>query len=138
MRSCAHCCLITLACNCKAKGLFMWKTYFWGEKGLGIYVLIGLIKTAPIMSFSMIEIFLIWLINISILILLRKQKRVNVLLIDLPTVKMLNFANLCKSSALRCFAEPECLEASRMVFNIAKYYEKLSIRSYLGRNIKNI
>ena len=116
----------------------MWKTYFWGEKGLGIYVLIGLIKTAPIMSFSMIEIFLIWLINISILILLRKQKRVNVLLIDLPTVKMLNFANLHKSSALRSFAEPECLEASRMVFNIAKYYEKLSIRSYLGRNIKNI
>ena len=35
----------------------MWKTYFWGEKGLGIYVLIGLIKTAPIMSFSMIEFF---------------------------------------------------------------------------------
>ena len=137
MRSCAHCCLITLACNCQAKGLFMWKTYFWGEKGVGIYVLIGLIKTAPIMSFPMIEIFLICLINISILILLRKQKRVDVLLIDLPTVKMLNFANLCKSSALRCFAEPECLEASRMVFNIAKYY-KLCIRSYLGRNIKNI
>ena len=91
------------------------------------------------MSFSMIEIFFNMVNKHFHFDTIKKQKRVNVLLIDLPTVKMLNFANLYKkSSALRCFEEPKCLEASRMVFNIAKYYEKLSIRSYLGRNIKNI